>query len=107
MTYAVREAAPQDGAYAAVNQAVDSAIAVTEDYERAIVIPVVVVDTPMFRVAYDVDSESLESTAREFLLWSGSNRLTQPTLVVVLARSELSAAAPGLRRSAGELAFRD
>ena len=102
----VVEAAPQDGAYAAINQAISGAIAVAsiEGAEHSMVYPVVVVDGPLFLVMYGDDlSERVEPTGSYRVLWSASRALSGPTAVDIVQRQELPSWASRLRSELGEL----
>lgn len=91
VAYAVREAAGDDGAYAALNQAIDGALSVVADYEAVVVLPAVVIDTPLFAVSYDPGSSGdVSPTEHEIVLWSQSPRLEAPVAIPVVHASWLA-----------------
>lgn len=103
----VVEAAPQDGAYAAINQAISGAVALKEQAGDAaiVVIPAVLVDGPLFTVTYeDMGAEFVEETDFQRVHWGGSTALGHSTIVVLITRRALEEGASQLRFDVGELA---
>jgi hypothetical protein len=104
--FTVVEAAPQDGAFGAINQAISGAVALAKSVgDPVIVLPVVVVDGPLFTVTYEGRGrEVVEGVGRYRVLWSASPAIPRATAVDIVTRSELEIGVTRLGHEVGQLA---